>query len=980
MARDNAGNLIANQNISVRFSIYDATAGGTVVYKETQSVTTNALGLFTANIGQGTVVTGTFSTINWGGGSKFTQVEMDAAGGTTYVDMGTQQMLSVPYALYSGVSGNGWALTGNVGTTAANFIGTTDNMPFNFKVNNQKAGTIDPVSGNAAIGYRSLLNNTTGGSNIAIGMDALHNNTSGSGNTAIGQEALRDNTTASVNTAVGIGTLTSNTVGDGNTAIGNGALGNNTTGHSNTATGIAALQNNISGNGNEALGDRALYSNTSGNNNIAIGGSALYYNTTGYDNNAIGNAALNANTSGVGNVALSDGALTANTTGIFNTATGLTGLSGNTIGNYNTASGYRSLESNVSGSNNTAMGYGTNVTSGNLSNATAIGANAIVGASNSLVLGNNANVGIGTSTPTAKLDIAGNIKITDGTQGANKVLTSNATGVATWQTPATLTETDPKVGTLITNNIPKWNGATLADGIMYDNGTNVGIFLTTPQDRLDVYGGSGGIRVEGYGINGNGLRMVNTNGSTQTWLAQALGTSGFFGPSKGFAISDITNGKNPLLIETNTPNNTLYLKNTGSIGIGTTSPSSKLEVAGGDAKINGLTVGLGAGSVSSNTANGYQALYSNTTGYNNSANGYQALFNNTTGTNNTATGNNALFNNTTGYQNTSTGSNTLYQNTTGYYNTAHGQNSLYANTTGNQNTASGVSALSANTTGNDNTANGLNALAQNTTGSANTASGVTALYSNTTGGSNTASGPQALYSNIIGNNNTAIGYSADVLSGSLSNATAIGYNAKVGTSNSLVLGGTGIDAVNVGIGVTSPTAKLEVNGQVKITGGIPGANKILTSDAVGLASWQTPTVPQDEIVVVTQNGFGSVNTSILRFSTILSNTGTAMTYTDSPTDGATVTINTSGIYYLRFTVKSVWDNNQSCYVALLKNTGIDPGINSLNQLSYSHNYESTSTTYPSVYSTVYLLMGDVVRPWGTLSAGNEARFEIRRVH
>ncbi|MBK8586899.1 MAG: hypothetical protein IPN88_16315 [Bacteroidetes bacterium] len=101
VARDIVGNLISNQPISIRFSIHDSTANGTVVYKETQSAITNALGLFTANLGQGTAVSGRFINISWGDGSKFMQVEMDASGGNSYVDMGTQQILSVPYSLYS---------------------------------------------------------------------------------------------------------------------------------------------------------------------------------------------------------------------------------------------------------------------------------------------------------------------------------------------------------------------------------------------------------------------------------------------------------------------------------------------------------------------------------------------------------------------------------------------------------------------------------------------------------------------------------------------------------------------------------------------------------------------------------------------------------------------------------------------------------------------------------------------------------------
>ena len=98
VARDNSDNLIANQNISLRFSIHDVTSGGTIVYQETQSATTNALGLFSVNIGQGTPVLGTFSNISWGNGAKFNQVEFDPTGGNNFTDMGTQQLMSVPYA------------------------------------------------------------------------------------------------------------------------------------------------------------------------------------------------------------------------------------------------------------------------------------------------------------------------------------------------------------------------------------------------------------------------------------------------------------------------------------------------------------------------------------------------------------------------------------------------------------------------------------------------------------------------------------------------------------------------------------------------------------------------------------------------------------------------------------------------------------------------------------------------------------------
>ncbi len=106
VARNSNGNLIANQNVALRFSIHDVTTNGNVVYKETQSATTNSLGLFTVSIGLGTSVTGTLAGINWSNGAKFIQVELDASGGTTYINMGTTQLMSVPYALYANKSGD----------------------------------------------------------------------------------------------------------------------------------------------------------------------------------------------------------------------------------------------------------------------------------------------------------------------------------------------------------------------------------------------------------------------------------------------------------------------------------------------------------------------------------------------------------------------------------------------------------------------------------------------------------------------------------------------------------------------------------------------------------------------------------------------------------------------------------------------------------------------------------------------------------
>ena len=100
-ARNSLGVAIASQTIALRISILDKTSSGTVVYSETQSPVTNAFGLYNVAIGSGTPVSGSLTSVNWSDGDKYMKVEMDPAGGTAYVNLGTSQLLSVPYAVRS---------------------------------------------------------------------------------------------------------------------------------------------------------------------------------------------------------------------------------------------------------------------------------------------------------------------------------------------------------------------------------------------------------------------------------------------------------------------------------------------------------------------------------------------------------------------------------------------------------------------------------------------------------------------------------------------------------------------------------------------------------------------------------------------------------------------------------------------------------------------------------------------------------------
>ena len=97
IARNATGSALINSAISIRISIKDVTSGGPTLFSETHSVTTNQFGLFTLAVGTGLVQSGSFSGINWGNGAKFMKVEMDASGGSAYIDMGTSQLLSVPW-------------------------------------------------------------------------------------------------------------------------------------------------------------------------------------------------------------------------------------------------------------------------------------------------------------------------------------------------------------------------------------------------------------------------------------------------------------------------------------------------------------------------------------------------------------------------------------------------------------------------------------------------------------------------------------------------------------------------------------------------------------------------------------------------------------------------------------------------------------------------------------------------------------------
>ena len=100
--RNSNNSLIVSTPIGIKVTVLQGSANGTVTYSETQVQNTNINGLVSLEIGMGTALIGTFSSINWANGPYFIQTEVDPNGGVNYSVIGVTELISVPYALYSG--------------------------------------------------------------------------------------------------------------------------------------------------------------------------------------------------------------------------------------------------------------------------------------------------------------------------------------------------------------------------------------------------------------------------------------------------------------------------------------------------------------------------------------------------------------------------------------------------------------------------------------------------------------------------------------------------------------------------------------------------------------------------------------------------------------------------------------------------------------------------------------------------------------
>ena len=641
------------------------------------------------------------------------------------------------------------------------------------------------VSGQSTLFSNNYAGASAAGQNIFIGGGGINATTGGTGafkgsyNTSLGNNSLLNITQGYLNTAIGINTLSAITTDNDNTAIGASSLNVLTGGQFN----------------NTAVGSTSLSNLTTGSNNIAIGWKAGFTITGGSTANAISNSSI-------------------------------------------------------------FIGSDTKALASNQTNQIVIGHNTVGLGSNTTILGNSSttftsipagNLGLNTTTDAGfRLDVNGTARVQGNTTINGQLIVSAAQGLAT----ITSTTGTNYTGVTSTNTGGTWynviDGATPVLGdvayaqVNYYSGSNYQLWILAQKKLTIRTGGNAGsdflfTTSNGFSSGTNNKIMYNF----QPTYNMTGGTNTVTGIIYNPILTSMT-GTSHIGLQTVT-GDVLLCTTSGNVAIGTSTLGTATELTLGGSqtassaiargglinttlvaaanndvlvgldinptftngaftgvqnvalRVQGISIGLGGGAVSTNTRVGNTALNANTTGSENTAIGFLALASNTTGINNTAVGYNAL--------------GTI---TTASNNTAFGRDALGFTTT-NNNTAFGRSCLSSQTSGSENTGLGYLAMTHNTTGSQNVVLGFQA-------GRFIADGSTS--ATVIGNS-ILIGYNTKVLANSQNNQIVIGHNETGLGNNTTIIGNSSTLTTairgNLLLGTTTDAGfRLDVNGTARV--------------------------------------------------------------------------------------------------------------------------------------------------------------------
>ena len=755
-------------------------------------------------------------------------------------------------------SSNSWSLTGNSGTVdGTNFIGTTDGAPLNFMVNNTLSGRIDNYNnnGNTFFGYGSGASSigNHGDGNCAFGSAALYKNTSGSGNVGVGEFALGSNQTGTQLTAIG---FLADVNADGyrnSTAIGNQAkitgnniiqLGNSDVTQVFAGTGANAtlVAGGLQITGGTLAAGNVLTSDVNGNATWQLPGANTSWSLTGNSgtvdgtnfigttdgaplnfmvNNTLSGRIDNYNNNGNTFFGYGSGASSIGNHGDGNCAFGSAALYKNTSGSGNVGVGEFALGSNQTGTQLTAIGFLADVNADGYRNSTAIGNQAKITGNNIIQLGNSDVTQVFAGTGANATLVAGGLQITGGTLAAGNVLTSDASGNATWQTPTAGSGSSSWSLTGNSGTVDGTNFIGTTDATPLSFRVN-----NAPAGRIDDDAVSGntyfGVSINAGGKNGesntaiglSALHYNNGGGGNSAFGASSLfnnatgsqnvgvgvlalrtNQTGYSLTAIGFSAdvnadgySNSTAIGNQAII---TGSNIIQLGNSGVTQVFAGTGANATLVAGGLQITRGT---LAAGNVLTSDVNGNATWQTPTAGSGSSSWSLTGNSGTVDGTNFIGTTDNVPLNfkiNNTAAGRIDFSNNTLFGlssgGANGTYNTVIGDRALNENIGGNFNTAIGAAALFSNQNGVDNIAVGYNALVGNTSGNTNVGVGVSTLQENSTG-----------------SNLTALGSYVDVSMDGFSNSTGIGSGANIDGSNEVILGNNLITSIKAQVnGITT---------------------------------------------------------------------------------------------------------------------------------------------------------------------------------